>query len=79
MDDRRRDELHDALDEAEFAVEGFDVAGERGVFGVAVAGGGGARADGRGAGDLGARRRWRQAGATRAIAAVRRIAELNAW
>ena len=33
--DRRRDELHDALHEAEFAAQRFDVAGKRGVFGFA--------------------------------------------
>ena len=35
--DRRRNQLHDALHEAELAVQRFDVAGERGVFGVALA------------------------------------------
>ena len=40
VDDRRGDELHDALYEAQLAVQRFDVAGERGVFGVASVRGG---------------------------------------
>ena len=43
VDDGGRDELDDALDEAELAVERVDVAGEGGVFAVAVARRGGAR------------------------------------
>jgi hypothetical protein len=38
VDDGRRNELYDALDEPEFAPQRFDIAGERRILGVALAG-----------------------------------------
>ena len=64
VDDGGRDQLHDALDQAELALERVDVAGQGGVFAVAVAGGGGAGAEGRGTGDLSEGRGARRGPAT---------------